>query len=259
MRSLSKDRGKSVDAAQQEEKKEEPKPEENDDTLIKTVHASFSMGVLIKQFILHMCLPFSIPFYLTFSTHGRGAKQELYLNSVSAFVLSYFIPSTLWICTAIYFLCPEEMRRDGIYGLELVALYILHVIRSLMIACKYGSLRRDEYSRFMNSSDVQQARRWRNEIQLLSGWLYPWPSIIYSQLKMAAVMHDLDLRHAQFIIKLDDTSVGNWRDFLSGAGSDSEIRKRFENAWPNYEAQPDDPLSSGSKDAVSVIERCQPF
>jgi hypothetical protein len=64
--------------------------------------------------------------------------------------------------------------------------------------------------------------------------MIPSPQVILTQFKMAAVLHNMDLRHSYLLIDLDDSSLGDWRGMLSGTNAPDFVLKRFGEFLPDY-------------------------
>jgi hypothetical protein len=122
-----------------------------DVVLMQTIHCDFSWKVFLEQFLLHLLMPFSLPFFaMTTKQHYQLMKKQMFMDAkpLGLFV-SHLLPLMLWTQLLLFIIYYRVFRSEGIQDWEMIGCLLLHFLRSAMVACKYALLRADEYNKYV--------------------------------------------------------------------------------------------------------------
>ena len=153
----------------------------------------FQAHIWVYQLMLHLFLPVSLPWIA--ATRGiAGLRKQNFLPSEGKSILTMgefainsglVCPLLLFISGVIYTFHQQELCMSQVgLGEWFIGLLMVSVHRG-MVALKYASMSIKEYQQFWDEPDVDLAREWNNQVQLMTGYIFGKDEYVKYELELA--------------------------------------------------------------------------
>jgi hypothetical protein len=180
----------------------------------------FYFAQFLEQFVVHLCVPFSIPFVYLF--RGSQVLRNQYFLSGIYSVMQVVWSLGFWVLPVLFIIMEVEEggtsgSKKNVSPIEFVVPMFLFCVHRLMIGVKYGFTDPAVYRKlYTGPFDIQQ-------LELMGGWVMLPDRVLEREIDSACERLGIRLAQVQFHVRNTQDEI---RTFLDKASCDMHVSER---------------------------------
>eukprot|EP00301_Raphidiophrys_heterophryoidea_P000437 c10218_g1_i2.p1 GENE.c10218_g1_i2~~c10218_g1_i2.p1 ORF type:complete len:592 (-),score=114.98 c10218_g1_i2:68-1843(-) len=163
----------------------------------KSLWLEFRWQIWLREFSLHMLLPFTLPVYIYEMMHAR--KHLIFKEPWNHLVAQPLV----WVVLIWFIVERKQLEHDGITAVEVASVFLCVLFHRACISMKYAFLTPEEYKEF-HDAEVEISDVWLKNMQIMSSWIKPEVGIVLHEVWVAARQLNIDLTSLCFHIHPQD-------------------------------------------------------
>jgi len=242
---------------------------EKDFVLMSELENSFCAAHFFREFPWQALMPIVLPLYLAVRGRRVARNQSFLFENTYQIFVAWVLPLLVFALAAAAAL--GAAGELGVSNTELLTPLALHLMHRACVSMKYALLTAHEYRRFLNEPHLPRAVRWRQQMQVLTGWVQPgsfapMPEVALAEIDVACRRNDIaDAGSVLFECRAEEAP--HWRAFLGSGTAHASQRLVCHAALLSGQEQPPSVDGCGHRQhrvsvrqvLTAIMNNAQPF